>query len=255
MTVAQQEAIDRARAYIVPRGRVFFNILPNVFLTDLVSRIEHPETIDQRNAAVCGPAAFLRGLAVKDPVRYANFACKLYVLGSAKLGDLTIVASEKVKNAHIGHRHNISPADWVTLASLRLSRNWFYKNPDKLNETFLTGVTWPAALADWFSQMGYDSTNRANLYMTKGFTNWGRACVRFGNGEIVCLFINTNMIDQPTVKSKTPNHWVGLSNVISNDPPKFEIFTWGGLRTITFTAMNKNNFTMNYYGYVSATQS
>lgn len=253
-TPNQQTAIDWARRFVDNGvGRVFFNINPANFLNDLQNRIEHPEGINQQHAAVCGPATFLYGMALKGPLRYSMFACNLFMLGSARLGNLNIVASADVRGA--APLHGISAADWVTLASLRIDRNWFFKDPSNLNQTFWTGVTWPGDLAKWFSKAGYHSTNRANLLLTKGWTNWQRACNRFTNGEIVCLFINTNMLyaHLQNTKSTTPNHWVGLANVrTQRNPVDVDIFTYGGVQRVLFTNVNEGNFKRHYYGYVSA---
>lgn len=252
-TPNQQTAIDWARRRVGNgEGRVFFNIDPRDFLNDLVVRIINPEAIHQQDAAVCGPATFLYGLARNGPLRYAMFACNLYMSGSARLGNLDIVARDNVKNA--APLHGTSPADWVTLASLRLAYNWFFTDPNNLNKTFFTGLTWPVTLTKWLGKAGYNATNRANLTITKGWTNWKRACERHNNGEIVCMFINTNML-YPSLrrtKSSTPNHWIGLANIRSQKPPDVDVFTWGGVRPLTFAAAEERNFKRHYYGYVSA---
>jgi hypothetical protein len=183
------------------------------------------------------------------------FACKLFMSGSASLGKLNVVAPDNVKGT--APLHGISPADWVTLASLRLDRNWFFTDPNNLDETFWTGVTWPASLTRWLSKAGYDATNRANLMVTKGWTNWQRACNRFANGEIVCLFVNINMLSASaavrSTKSSTPNHWIGLANIRSQrDPVDVDVFTWGGVQPVRFVKGEERNFKRHYYGYVSA---
>jgi hypothetical protein len=253
---SKQFAIDWARQFVGNGdGRVFFRIDANDFLNELEARINNPKKIFQADAAVCGPATFLYGLARHRPFGYAHFACWLFMRGSARLGNLNIVAPDNVKNT--AALHGMGAADWVTLASLRLARNWVFTEPQNLNKVFFTGVTWPASLTWWLSKAGYNATNRANLTITKGWTNWQRACRRHNNGEIVCMFINTNMLSSSLAvrgtKSSTPNHWIGLANIISERKPvNVEVFTWGDLRTFTFTAAEERNFKRHYYGYVSA---
>jgi hypothetical protein len=251
-TALQQTAIDWAKTFVGSGvGRAFFHIQPKPFLKDLEARIDEPKKISQKGAAVCGPATFLYGLARHRPLGYAIFACRLYMLGSARLGNLNIVASDKVKN--VLALHGMGAADWVNLASLRLTRNWFFTEPQNLNKTFFTGVTWPIALTWWLSQAGYNATNRANLTITKGWTNWQRACRRHNSGEIVCMFINANMLDSPGTKSSTPNHWIGLANIYSErDPVNIDVFTYGGLQNLCFSRSERRNFKRHYYGFVSA---
>lgn len=251
-TPSQQTAIDWARRFVDNGvGRVFFNINPANFLNDLQDRIEHPEKINQQKAAVCGPATFLYGMALKGPLRYSMFACNLFMFGSARLGKLKIVASDDVRGA--APLHLMSAADWVTLASLRLDRNWFFKDPSNL-KSCLSGVTLPQSLAKWFRKAGYRTSNSTNLLATKSWTNWQRACNRFTNGEIVCLFINANMLkEHPSTISTTPNHWVGLKLVRTvRNPVDVKVFTYGISQQLYFATAREHLFKRHYYGYVSA---
>jgi hypothetical protein len=89
---------------------------------DLLIRISNPNILNQRSAGICGPIAFLYSLAFDSPAAYARFAVELYEKGKATLGQLTIDPSSDCRE--YSPPPPMSPADWLTAASLRDSENF-----------------------------------------------------------------------------------------------------------------------------------
>ena len=98
------------------------------------------------------------GLVRSHPEQYAAFACHLFMFGAARLNDLVIKAPESVKGAAL-HTLGMSAADWVTLASLRRSKNWMWRDLSTLR----AGLTWPLALKKWFNQAGFEAHSHTSL--------------------------------------------------------------------------------------------
>jgi hypothetical protein len=250
-TPHQQAIIHWATNWVNDAGKVFQNIPAARFLNDLADRIVDPRLIDQRHGQVCGPAAFMYGLVRSHPEQYAAFACHLFMFGAAQLNDLHIKAPDSVKGAAL-HTLGMSTADWVTLASLRRSKNWMWRDLSTLR----AGLTWPLALKKWFNQAGFEAHSHTSLVSAQDWDNWDRACDLYETqNAIVCVFINTHMLDARTCgeRSYAPNHWVALANIRSRrNPVDIDFFTWGGTMPVRYDQAHEHDFRRHYYGYVSA---
>jgi hypothetical protein len=255
---------DRAKwlvSYFAAKGgaRVFPHIDRRELGASLVDRIDNPGLIQQGAAPLCGPASLVFDLITRDPMGYAQFAIDLYECGRARIGRLDVEpgADLKAYAPPLG-RQGIDPADWITLASIRDSENWFL-DYDEVGDA-LAGLTTPHELADWFSKAGYTSVrNEANIFFNKGEDNARQANHLFQNGYRVCLFINGNMLNatKQNDKSLTPDHWVVLVSPLAFEGStiRFDIFTWGdGRRRVPAPGfvLSIAGFLNNYYGYVAA---
>ena len=79
--------------------------------------------MNQDTAGLCGPVAFLYGLASNSPATYARYAVDLYEKGNAKIGDI-LAPSTGCRTS--SPPCSMSPADWLAAASLRNSDNWWF---------------------------------------------------------------------------------------------------------------------------------
>ena len=94
------------------------------YIQDLQHRLNFPETINQGNAPLCGPAAFLYCVAKSFREVFERYALELALFGSTQLGNLGVEPSQACKRAtrHIYSSDSssawgaIRPIDWVTLA-------------------------------------------------------------------------------------------------------------------------------------------
>jgi hypothetical protein len=241
----------------------------------ILMRLAHPRLVDQASASLCGPAAFVFSELQDHPVDYAGLAIDLYEQGTAKLRGLLITPNAAVRQ--YSPSGEIAPVDWLTMASLRDSENWFftYDTADRK----LAGITIPSKLADWFARAGYsDVRSDANLATRQRDTdNMDEASRLFSAGYRVCLFIDAQLLETPKLAPpgvlpqyrETYNaaensgsyfmdrHWVVLRSRIdrSGGNVKMTVYTWGDDdRAVPpgGVPLQLESFLVNYYGYVAA---
>jgi hypothetical protein len=226
----------------------FPNIPRDKVAAGLLQRIASPQSVDQGQASLCGPASLAFSILSNLPAMWVDYVTSIYDRGATKLGKLLVKPSDGCRNARLGTK--IAPVDWVGLASLRDSENamFSYDNPD----AEFSGITMPGGLEEWFEKTGFKSvSNETNVWFTKGVGNLKEAASKLDHGHSVCLFIWAEVINghSPGLIS-IPNHWVVMTRrpQFSSNSVSFEIFTWGGRRTIN---MQLKKFLDAYYGYVA----
>jgi hypothetical protein len=224
----------------------------------LLMRLAYPGSIDQDQTNLCGPASMLFNLLRDRPGEYIGFAIHLYERGEAKMVNITIKPKEALRSFS-PPSWQIAPVDWLTLASLRNSEDWFL-HYDSTDGT-LSGATTPMELAGWFNRARYsDVREDANLVRHQRSTaNMDEASRLFSAGYRVCMLIGSNLIDikhQAESSDIRDDHWVVLQSTIdrSGGNVKMTIFTWGDEhRQVPEKGMLPlDDFLMNYYGYVAA---
>src|SRR6185312_6875494 len=229
----------------------------------LSARLADPNGIDQAGSSLCGPSVFIRRIAATDPVAYVTFIIDLYQSGKGHIGDLKVEAGDDLLDYDPGT--HIEPVDWIAIASVRDSGNWFFDYQDVNNE--VAGITMPSALESWFRKVGYrDIVNQTNVFLTKDEDCLRKASELYGKDYWVCLFINGQMLD-PEDKdhhgshsgSTTPDHWVALTSPVDISPDKkvvkFTVYSWGqGHRPVPYTGSDKlsvKDICGNFYGFVA----
>jgi len=225
----------------------------------LLMRLAYPSLLRQGDANLCGPAAFLFGLLQDNPGVYARFAIDLYEKGTAHIRGLSI-------SPHASVRHNVPPswkvasADWLTMASLRDSENWFCSF-DSVDGT-VSGATTQMELAHWLDQARYSHVKEdANLTRHQRDTdNMDEASRLYAAGYRVFLLIDAQMLETTTQSESgsavlKDRHWITLRSKIdrSSGNVKMTIFTWGeGNRQVPQSGgLPLSDFLENYYGYVA----
>jgi len=258
------------------------------FAKALGERVDEPREINQGDAPLCGPAAFMYCIAKDRRAEYARYVLDLAEKGTGKLGNnLTVTPSMICRNAALDGK--IDPVDWVALASLRDDTNSFLRMRSPDSDT--AGITMGGAMVDWFRATGWfpGGVGKAIKY------NWSQPVdelhgidrhrrpeplinlcgidPRVSGGGHVCLLVRAEVIDGPprgsernrlkaSGKSKKwaglPNHWVVLEGHIglpySATPDhmlNFNVWTWGRERPTPIN-MPIRQFLPYYYGYVSA---
>ena len=260
----------------VGRGR-WLNLDRDEIGVGMLMRLAYPGLLRQGQASLCGPAAFLFVLLQDRPASYARFAADMYDKGTAMLGGLSVTPNDSVRqypapywqintsivgapSAVWHYPPKIDPVDWVTMASLRDSENWFctYDTADKEFE----GATTPMELVWWLNKAGYsDVRHDFNLLRhQRGTENMDEASRLYSAGYRVCLLIDYQMIEtQQQAESGSSlgmdEHWVVLRSRIdrSGGNVKMTIFTWGDAnRQVPQSGvLPLDDFLMNYHGYVA----
>lgn len=262
---ARQRAEELVRQFAArPGGGAFKRIARRDVANELLARVYDPSKIHQKVSSLCGPATLLFDLASRDPIAYVGYVTSLYQKGVAHIKDIKVAPGSDLKDYDPGDK--VEASDWIALASLRDSENYFFDYQDASNE--FAGITLPGELEDWFKKVGYaEVVNDARVIIDQEEANLRRANAYFQRGFRVCLFINSNMLSKSTESSgsATADHWVvqtapvsfGLT-VLGGETEKtvaLAIYTWGeGRRPVPQTGvLTLDDFLDNFYGFVAAT--
>jgi len=261
---AQGQAEELVREFATrPGAGVFSRIARSKVAEGLLVRVYDPSAINQTVSSLCGPAALLFDVATRDPMTYARYVISLYETGVGHIREITVTPGSDLKGYDPGQK--VEASDWIALASLRDSENYFFDYQDASDE--FAGITLPGELEDWFRKVGYaDVVNDARVLVDEEEANIVRADALFQRGYRVCLFIHGNMLEKSTEStgSVTPNHWVVLTSSVSFGvipegtgmvkTISMRIYTWGkGRRLVPLTGFLKlDDFLDNYYGFVAA---
>lgn len=259
------------------------------FHDQLNQRVTDPSKIAQKDASLCGPAAFMYCVAKHRPQVYRQYVIDLAEKGEARLGNLVVKPSNSCRQAGGGEvlAKGMDPVDWVALASLRDSSNSLLSmTPD----ASAAGITMPHDMEHWFDACGlFHGTGNHTRLATGGTTDdLFAANSSFSTGAFVCLFVRAAIIGgggaigtkignsgRPKTLLFTPDHWVVLHSSITIDrrfamrnmcPPapgtcalddrklEFSFYTWGGIYKVngTRSTLTVGDFLPYFYGYVSA---
>lgn len=225
----------------------------------MLMRIAYPSSVDQNQTNLCGPAATLFNVLTDRPGAYARFAIDMYERGEAKMVDISITPKADLLGYALPPGQ-IDPVDWLTLASMRNSSDWFI-HYDSADGTF-SGATTPMELAYWFTRAGYsDVQEDADLvYHRRSTDNMDEASRLFSAGYRVCLLIDDPMIKKGTQAESgsrvlMDRHWVVLQSKIDRSGGTVDMFiyTWGDghYKVPRSGVLSLDDFLMNFYGYVA----
>lgn len=230
----------------------------------LRERVQTPSLVDQNNASVCGPAAFIYCLLNCHPEIYVRYVTDLYETGEARLGDMTIKPSTDCMSFR-SDPSQIADVDWIALVGLRDSENLVlsYSSTKMWDiKEEVAGGTSPHILAKWFDKAGFAGvTNETNVYFSKGLPTLLKGNAQTYLQRYVCLLINDNMVDliDPDAYKKSStlcNHWVVLQDLTSyaDDDIRFSVYSQGGVRLVPGQGrkMSRDQLSGNFYGFVSA---
>jgi hypothetical protein len=237
-------------------------------------RVNNPNLIDTSNVNLCGPACFIHALATDKPDEYAYAITALFEYAQAHFHvhgrTFEVKASKSLRNYMLPPGAGVDQSDWIMLASLRDSEEYF-RSFASVNEE-VGGITLPGELADWFKRAGYtDVRNSTNVYFNKDEANLQEVSDLYSKGYHVSLFISDNMLysNKQDDGSRIPDHWVALASPITLDtkltddpnrrrymiPNSFislKVFTWGKVLNLPVGGpLKTESFLKNYYGYVA----
>lgn len=273
VSTTRRKTLHELRTIIKQKGRselAFRCIKSGVgFHEQVKQRKANPFYVRQGNTPLCGPAAFLFCVAKYFPDHYEKYALELALYGKGRLGDLVVEPSESCLNAKDGlemqERNDFSPADWVTLASLRDSTNLLARMSGPTSN--IAGMTFPGEIQGWFEKTGLFTQveNHTSTVVTSSYDNLLGANEKVKAGHCVCFLIQASILaphlpgtlpavefgvdkvqkDIPKVAAPFPNHWVvQTSNMLIDQKPapqpntllaeqnedsplNFEVHSWG----------------------------
>jgi hypothetical protein len=260
-------SVDTGRSCAVRAISVWPHISRTALIAGLRARIKNPDNINQANTSLCGPADFVRDVAEDNPKDYAQAVIDLYEKGRATIGTFTIKSSDSLRSHALVTvaSGGIDPSDWIILASVRDTANWFFDYSAEDEDA--RAITMPADKVKWFKAAGYtDVVEDTSLLITQSMGNASRANSFFKKGYHVTLFINSNMLSLSTMNdvSTTPDHWVAMTKPMemrSTAPRglpdeetsvKLEVYSWGRRNAIPSSGkLTYYHFMSNYYGFIA----
>jgi hypothetical protein len=121
----------------------------------LIVRISHFYFINQKKHSVCGPVAWLQGVARDNPEGYAEFIIGLAENRKGKIGSLKVKVRKGsgILGKH-AHAKAMPEADYIGLVSLRDSENVFaYRS--LFTNRMLEGMSLSGDIVHWMKASGY----------------------------------------------------------------------------------------------------
>ena len=220
----------------------------------LSQRAADPAKINQAHSGLCPSAAVVYTLARTRVIDYVRAVADLFDFGKAQIGNWIITPCDDLLNYKPPASAKIAQADWIIMASIRDSENWFI---DYQAETD-NGGAWGNEVADWLKKAGYTEVIKDwNMVFNKTSDNLKKAADLFAKDYQVCLLIDSDLLKGKTALISKPNHWVVLASDVETaftptSDVKMKVFTWGTLRALPDRAMKLDDFIDYYYGYVAA---
>jgi hypothetical protein len=258
-----------------------------------LARIDDPDKIAQKETSLCGPSCFVRSVATDLPEAYARAIANLFEYGATLIGNRgmnhSLNPSKDLLNYVLPPTAGIDQADWIILASIRDSENWFLRY-SSVGGT-VSAFTLPDTMVKWFEEAGYTSVKEdTSLVSHEDLSNVADANSLLADKYKVCLLINSDMLETANQdnSSSYPDHWVVLTSPITfhqdtitvpelrdcfRDPPgpricvtrpasssvdkkakvSFRVYSWGKDQPVPESGgtMWTNSFLKNYYGYVA----
>jgi hypothetical protein len=156
----------------------------------------------------------------------------------------------------------VDPTDWVMMASLRDSSNWFFDMEGV--DDYVGAATIPSTMVSWLETVGFSKViNQTNLWYAKDASNLIRASSYLTQEYRVFLFVNSAMVHSNTQTnlSLAPDHWIMLLTPVEvygaglmQQTVSFYAYSWGKDRKIPEDA-NKPlrlwDLLQNYYGFIA----
>ena len=258
--MASQEDKDRACAEVdkfaaKPGDGVFTKIKRADVVTGFKDRINDPSKIYQGNAGLCPSASVVYAIAKDRPLDYAKADIDLYDTGKAKIGNWTLEPCKDLKNYALTNNDTIPAVDWIPLASVRDSENWFID----YEATSDDGGAWGDEVAKWLKKAGYTKiVEEWNYFFCKGQGNLKSADEHYDNDYNVILLINADILQGKTGMTWKGNHWVVMASRVAYSGSGFDkminmtVFTWGEKRELPQAGSLKlGDFLDSYYGFVA----
>lgn len=264
----QRSAAKRLVAAFAARaGAPAFTAFTNraAIARSLDQRIDYPSAINQQQANLCGPAAFVFEMATRDPETYARFVIELYEQGRATIRRFVIAPSEALLRYALPPASATfsppDPVDWIALASIRNARGSFvfWDTYDNVEDA-ASGITMPSHLTSWLTDVGYqqvsDETSTLGLLPGEAERSLTAALAAHGRGDRIFLLIHAALFDSSGLRRQKgksfgtfPNHWVLLeSGALTPTTLNVRVWTWG----TTMTISDRRGFFAHYYGYIAA---
>lgn len=203
-------------------------------------RIKDPFLIQQSVTGTCVPASVVHGLAKNRPLDYAAAVTGLFDIGGWTIGKWVLKPDVALFDmpCPVSADFPFNEADWVILASIRDSENWFFDFHSE-RDHFGDGSSMSEP-KEWMKKAGFTDVQADDggvFYSTlTDKDRMIRKCLRlYNDGYHVILAINASIIDsglKPYPKVSGSNHVVAVAGTFEipadlDNKVTIPIFTWG----------------------------
>lgn len=182
---------------------------------------------DQKSTNLCGPAAFFYCVLNSDKGVYKKIVKFLWEKGEVSHNRLLI--KPKVDGARLVTNYydekgnsNISPVDWITMASLRDSQNGVSEYNSATGST--SAITTPDELKNWLTQIGfsipeYHSFFRQKVPRSVDWLNVLRNLYKYPSKDFYYVFLTNSALavqggDIPWTPT-IPSHYIVLDSALT----------------------------------------
>lgn len=226
---------------------------------ELRQRVLNPTRVNQGAAALC-PSASVVYLEARDrPVHYVVFVTQLFEQGRSSIRGWRIAPSQRLRN-YLPPVTGIAEADWIPMASIRESEEWFWSNRD----VFSDGGTYSDVIARWLVKAGYtDVRDNSSRSQTETERNLRLAGAYHDLGYMILLVIDAAVFER--VDRRPDEKWMHVVTLTTpirfvpnmHDMPAvdFTVQTWGRKRRMIpdgAGCMLLGEFLRYYYGFIAA---
>lgn len=242
----------------------------DVVADQLRQRVENPFLINQGTTGTCAPASLIFNLAKTDPENYVSVATSLFTYGLAVLRKWQLKPCHDLRIAPCPAR--VPQADWLVLASIRDSENWFFDfTSDK--SALADGTNSASEIEKWMKAAGFHDIHidfEEFIIGARGKkAKQLMSAIDLYNKDYQVLWrIDADILDSavPGKNSTIP----GLTNFTSPDhivsmagecvmprnedsQVSFPVFTWGKKTTIPQVGgLRFGQFLDGFFGYAAA---
>lgn len=256
-----EEATIVVDAFSSRTSELKFNVTRDEVTQGLRALIANPDSLNQGEHNICGPAAMLHSVLQRDPKFVANFIINLAEKGKANFGPRDVDPDSDLKEQKYEASWTIDAATWIAASSLRDNENWWFDYEGTPDEN-ASGITTPGEIKDWLEETGLysDVTDDVNLVSTKDTAH----ATNLRYDEDVrdnILLINASILyaenADPSllelIGGAFPTHYVVLASEVkyNSGNVQFDVWTYGERNKFKID-IPQNRFEDNYYGAVIA---
>jgi hypothetical protein len=233
-----EQLVDRAGSLTGPWSQLDWSAIAK----SAHDRVEHPEHINQGKLGLCGPAAVLNWLAETEPGTFAYDVWSVFEEGEwdGKRFNSTLLGNSTMPG--------MDALDWMMLSAMQ----------DNANDV----LDYNGRETKWRDGETAGDLKHTMYAWTKIQDTAHYTCVHWGTeeetkkvsdllrtyGDDVCVVIE---VDSTTLQNENArgsnDHYVRLRKPVDyGDTVSFEIFTWGGNRSLKFKQDNFNHMVDGY---------
>jgi hypothetical protein len=263
-----QRTVENSRGCFVTSQGEFSQLHRATIAAELAERVMDPTKINQGNVDVCVPAALAYDIAKTRPEDYVKAVTELFDNGQTTLGKWKLTPNEDLKRYALPKDAEIGEADWIIMASVRDSENWFFD----YSSVKAAGGTTNREYKDMLSKAGFtDIQDDNNDSVHEDADNLKKADELYSKNYQVALRIDAAALRSSLSFAGKSNHRVVLASNIRttfsalSSPVSMDVFTWGGKETLPHPGlladderscrvvpMTLEQFLNYYYGYTAA---